>query len=52
MRRYADDPELLARQSANALEAARSELNWSSQGERLVAFYDALTADLVTRTAD
>ncbi|WP_433955738.1 glycosyltransferase [Janibacter indicus] len=40
--RYASDPELLVRHSENALRASRDHLNWTGEGERLIATYAQL----------
>lgn len=45
IQRYAEEPELLACHSKNALEAARTVLNWATEESTLVAVYD----DLVLR---
>lgn len=42
--RYANDPELVARHSANARRLAVEELNWQREGETLVGLYRELTA--------
>lgn len=40
--RYANDAELRARHSENALRAARTELNWASEEARLLSAYGRL----------
>ena len=40
--KYAHDPQLLARHSENALRASKQELNWTAEGERLLAMYENL----------
>ncbi len=41
IRRYADDPAMLARHSAEARRAAR-RFSWAPEAARLVAMYDEL----------
>ncbi|UJP08913.1 glycosyltransferase [Microbacterium sp. KUDC0406] len=42
VRRYADDPALLAEHSINARHAAVESLNWASEAQQLVLAYDAV----------
>jgi glycosyltransferase involved in cell wall biosynthesis len=44
VRRYAEDPDLLARHGRNARAAAEGALNWEHEEERLVRAYDELTS--------
>lgn len=45
VRRYADDPSLLSRHSANARNLALNELNWSVEEKTLVSVYRRLLVD-------
>ena len=49
--RYAEEPSLLERHSANARSAALSVLNWTAEGENLVELYDFLTIPSMSRRA-
>ncbi|MEV4773883.1 glycosyltransferase family 4 protein [Microbacterium sp. LWH12-1.2] len=42
VRRYADDPALLAQHGANARRAAVESLNWASEAKQLIQAYSAL----------
>lgn len=42
VRRYADDPELMNRHGANALRAAREEVNWQNEESTLIGVYKRL----------
>lgn len=42
VRRYADDPQLLDRHGANALRAAREEVNWETEAAKLIEIYRSL----------
>lgn len=44
VRRYADDPEMLAAHSRNARSLAVEKLNWRPEGERLVRAYEQILA--------
>jgi glycosyltransferase involved in cell wall biosynthesis len=49
VRRYADDPALLARHSAEARRAAQ-RFSWAPEAARLVEMYDELLPDVRSST--
>lgn len=44
VRRYEDEPELLARHAANARQLAIEKLNWAAEGAALVRAYESVLA--------